>query len=98
MHIASGPYLLLQYDVLPLPVFHHAQCLKSAYNVVRVDGHLLTDVCKHRIISLHMHRYMRYADNMRNACLNTEKKTHTNNKNLLVEEATHIKYIQDKGN
>jgi hypothetical protein len=40
------PYLLLQYDVFPLPIFHHAQCLKSAYNIVRVDGHLLTDVCK----------------------------------------------------
>jgi hypothetical protein len=51
-HTAWSSYLFLQYDMLPLPILHHPQCLKSAYNVVRVDGHLLTDVCKTKILHL----------------------------------------------
>lgn len=57
-HTACSSYLFLQYDMLPLPVLHHAQCLKSAYNVVRVDGHLLTDVCKTKIF--HLNKYQTY--------------------------------------
>lgn len=35
---------LLEDDVLAFPVLHHAQRLQRADDVVRVDGHLLTDI------------------------------------------------------
>lgn len=34
-------HLLLQDDVLSLPVLHHSESLQCANDVVRVDGHFL---------------------------------------------------------
>jgi hypothetical protein len=34
-------HLLLQDDVLSLPVFHHAKCLQCADDVIRIDRHFL---------------------------------------------------------
>lgn len=37
-------YLFLEYDVLALPIFHHAQGLKRTDYIVGVDGQFLTHV------------------------------------------------------
>lgn len=44
LHVLVDHVLLLEDDVLALPVLHHAEGLQRADDVVRVDGHLLTDV------------------------------------------------------
>jgi len=39
-------HLLLQNDMLALPIFHHAESLQGADNVVRIDCHFFADIWK----------------------------------------------------
>jgi len=43
-------HLLLQDDVLALPIFHHAEGLQGADDVVRIDRHFFADVWRKKII------------------------------------------------
>lgn len=45
-------YLFFENDMLPLPVLHHAEGLQRADDVVRVDRHLLADICADDILGL----------------------------------------------
>jgi len=45
-------HLLLQNDMLALPIFHHAESLQGADNVVRIDCHFFADIWNKMVIEV----------------------------------------------